>query len=338
MPAHPSPTARALRALEVLQTRAVVPAAELATRLEVTPRATRRYVGILREAGIPVESVRGPHGGYRLSRRTRLPPVVFTETEALGLVMAVLDGRPAAASGDDLVGGALAKVIRALPEDVGRQATALRDHAAAAPDRYAATPDPATTSALVGAVAARVGVIITYRGERGVSWEAEVDPWAIVARHGRWYLLCHSHRAAATRTYRIDRVRAVRRTARSFTPPENLDPVVTLEENLGTGWQYTTRVAFDAPLEEVRRWARPPMGTLERSGVGCVLVGSTRNPAMYAQEWLATAPFPFHVQGGPELRAAMAELAARCAAALTDDRRTASAGSCAQSPPSPSTS
>jgi predicted DNA-binding transcriptional regulator YafY len=319
MPAEPSPTARALRALEILQTRAVVPAAELAARLAITPRATRRYIGILREAGIPVESVRGPHGGYRLSRRTRLPPVVFTETEALGLVMAVLDGRPAAAAGGDLVGGALAKVIRALPEEVGRQATALRDHAAAAPDRYAANPDPTTTSTLVGAVADRIRVIITYRAERGDPWEAEVDPWAIVARHGRWYLLCHSHRAAATRTYRIDRVRAVERTTRTFTPPEGLDPVAALEENLGTGWQFTTRVRFDAPLDEVSRWARPPMGRLEESGTGCVLVGSTRNPAMYAQEWLATAPFPFHIHGGPELRAAMTELAARCTAALADD-------------------
>lgn len=318
MSAEPSPTARALRTLEILQNRAVVPATELAARLAVTPRATRRYIGILREAGIPVESVRGPHGGYRLSRRTRLPPVVFTETEALGLVMAVLDGRPAAAAADDLVGGALAKVIRALPEEVGRQAAALRDHASAAPDRHAANPDPTTTSTLVGAVADRVRVQLTYQAQRGDPWTAEVDPWAIVARHGRWYLLCHSHRAAATRTYRIDRVRAVERTTHTFTPPENLDPVATLEENLGTGWQFTTRVTFDAPLAEVRRWARPPMGRLERTATGCVLTGSTRNPAMYAQEWLATAPFPFHVEGGPELRAAMTALAARCAAALTD--------------------
>jgi predicted DNA-binding transcriptional regulator YafY len=312
-----SPTAKALRALEILQNRAVVPAAELAARLAVTTRATRRYVEILREAGIPVESVRGPHGGYRLSRRTRLPPVVFTETEALGLVMAVLDGRPAAAARDDLVGAALTKVIRALPEEVGRQAAALRDHAAAAPDRHAANPDPAITSTLVGAVADRVRVTITYRAEQGDPWTAEVDPWAIVARHGRWYLLCHSHRADAIRTYRIDRVQAVERDSRPFTPPEDLDPVAVLEENLGTGWQYTTRVTFDAPLEQVSRWARPPMGRLEPTATGCVLVGSTRNPTMSAREWLATAPFPFHVDGGPELRAAMTDLAARCAAAIT---------------------
>ena len=185
MPTELSPTARALRALEILQTRPGATADELAERLGVTERAARRYVGILREAGIPIESTRGPYGGYRLGRGTRLPPVVFTQAEALGLVMAVLDGQPAAADGDDLVGCALGKVIRALPESVGREAAALREHASAAPDRYPARPDTATTSTLVAAVAARRRVLVTYRSETGNEWEAEVDPWAVVVRYGR---------------------------------------------------------------------------------------------------------------------------------------------------------
>ncbi|TDC25973.1 WYL domain-containing transcriptional regulator [Streptomyces sp. 8K308] len=318
MPTETSPTARALRALEILQTRPGTTADQLAQRLGVTERAARRYVGILREAGIPVRSVRGPHGGYRLGRGTRLPPIVFTQAEALGLVMAVLDGHPAAVEGDDLVGAALDKVVRALPETVGRQAAALRAHARATPDRYAARPDPNTTGALVAAVAARRRVVVTYRTGSGDEWAAEVDPWAVVARHGRWYLLCHSHRAVAIRTYRIDRVRAVTETTREFEPPADLDPVATLEEHLGKGWEFATRVVFDAPPERVAPWIRPPMGRLEPSGDGCVLVGSTRNPTMYAQEWLANVPLDFRVEGGPELRAAVAALAARLTSALSD--------------------
>lgn len=304
--------------MEILQTRPGVTAVELAACLGVTERAARRYVGILREAGIPVESARGPYGGYRLGRGTRLPPVAFTEPEALSLVMAVLDGRPAAADVDDLVGSALRKVIRALPESVGRQAAALREHASAAPDRYSARPDPATVSALVAAIAGRRRVLVTYRSESGNEWEADVDPWAVVVRHGRWYLLCYSHRADAIRTYRVDRIRELHQTAHEFEPPEVLDPVAALEENLGTGWEFPTRVVFDAPVAEVAPWVRPPMGRLEPSGEGCVLVGSTSNPAMYAQEWLAGMPFAFRVEGGQELRAAVATVASRFAAALTD--------------------
>ena len=320
MPTQLSPTARALRTLELLQNRPGATADELAATLGVTERAARRYVGILRESGIPVESTRGPYGGYRLGRGARLPPVVFTEVEALGLVMAVLDGQPAAVDGDDLVGAALNKVIRALPERVGRQAAALRKYASAAPDRSSSRADPAVASALVAAVAARRRVLVTYRNASGHEWEAEVDPWAVVVRYGRWYLLCHSHRADAVRTYRLDRIRTVQQTACDFEPPVELDPVAALEANLGSGWEFPTRVVFDAPLAEVAPWIRPPMGRLEAAGEGCVLIGSTSNPAMYAQEWLPRVPVAFRVEGGEELRAAVAALAARFAAAVADRR------------------
>lgn len=311
-----SPTARALRALEILQTRPGTTAEELGEKLGVTERAARRYVEILREAGIPVAAARGPHGGYRLGRGTRLPPIVFTENEALGLVMAVLDGHPAAAGPDDLIGSALDKVIQALPHTVGRQASALREHALAAPDRQPTRPDPALTSALVAAIAAKHRVLAVYRTDSGSQWETEVDPWALVVRFGRWYLLCHCHRAGAVRTYRVDRIRQLRHTTHRFEPPEGLDPVATLEENLGTGWQYPTRVVFDAPAEAVAPWVRAPMGRLEPLGEQCRLIGSTGNPAMYAQEWLAAIPFSFRVEGGDQLRAAVAAVAARFAAAL----------------------
>ena len=51
-----------------------------------------------------------------------MPPLLFSAAEALGLIMAVLDGNHAAADADDPVGAALGKIIRALPENVGRPA------------------------------------------------------------------------------------------------------------------------------------------------------------------------------------------------------------------------
>jgi predicted DNA-binding transcriptional regulator YafY len=313
-----SPTGRALRALELLQAQPGITAGHLAARLEVTERAARRYVAILREAEIPVESTRGPYGGYRVGRGIRLPPLMFTATEALGLVMAVLDGGSAAADTDDPVGAALGKIIRALPENVGRQAAAMLRHACAAPDRDAARPDPETTSTLVAAVAAQRRVDIGYRSQQGKQWRENVDPWAVVVRHGRWYLLCHSHRARAVRAYRIDRILAVSGSGEQFRAPQDLDYVDLLEHHLGTGREFKTKVVFDIPYEQAARYVRPPMGRLRRidDGKRCMLTGSTSNPAMYAGEWLAALPVPFRVEGGPELRAAVAEVAARLTAAL----------------------
>ncbi len=313
-----SPTARALRTLEILQNRPGCNADQLAERLGVSDRAARRYVAILREAGIPVESVRGPYGGYRLGRGVRLPPLVFTAAEALGLVMAVLDSRHAAADNEDPVGSGLGKIIRALPVHVGRQAATMREHVRAVPDRWV-RPDPAITSALVEAVGEQRQVRIGYRSAAGHGHSFDVDPWSVIVRYGRWYLLCFAHHADAVRTYRVDRVTAVGDGTKTFEPPEGLDPVAVLEENLASGWEHDVRVVFHAAMTQVAPYVRTTMGRLEPLGHDrCVLTGSTSNPTMYAGEWLAGMPFEITVEGGPELRAEVAEVAAKMARSLAE--------------------
>ncbi len=122
-----SPTARALLALEAIQNVPGITAARLGERLGVTERAARRYVAILREAELPIESVSGPYGGYQVGHGLRLPPLTFTAAEASGLVMAVLEGHKGAADPADLVGGALAKIVRVLPSRVAAQVRTIRD-------------------------------------------------------------------------------------------------------------------------------------------------------------------------------------------------------------------
>jgi predicted DNA-binding transcriptional regulator YafY len=313
-----SPTARALRALDILQVRPGITASELASRLGVTERAARRYVAILREADIPVESTRGPYGGYTLGRGLRLPPLVFSATEALGLVMAALDSQHAVADPGDPVGSALGKILRVLPTNVARQAVMVRETARTVPERFPAKPDPAVTSELVEAVAAQRQVRIGYRTAAGNPRSFDVDPWSVVVRYGRWYLLCLSHHADALRTYRVDRITEVTRLEGTFEVPADLDPAAELEANLGRGWEHDTHVVFDLPIAEVRPWIRPTLGDLrERPDGGCELVGSTSNAEAYASEWLAPVPLPFRVVGGPELRAAMAAVAARLARSVS---------------------
>jgi predicted DNA-binding transcriptional regulator YafY len=310
-----SPTSRALRTLELLQASPGIRADALAQRLGVTERAARRYIAILREAGIPVDSERGPYGGYRLGRGLRLPPLVFSATEALGLVMAVLDGHHAAANQDDPVGRALGTLMRALPEGVAAEAAAVRQHAEAAPDLAAVRADPATTSALVQAVANQHRVRVEYHSEAGSHWTTTVDPWAVVVRYGRWYLLCFSHSAEDIRTYRIDRVRSVTELDESFEPPSELDPVTVLEENLGSGWEYETDVVIEDSADNLRRVTRG-LGRLESEGESTTrLRGSTGNPYWYAER-LARITVGFRVEGGPELRHCVAALAARLAGAV----------------------
>jgi predicted DNA-binding transcriptional regulator YafY len=227
---------------------------------------------------------------------------MFSATEALGLVMAVLDGHHDAGDPADPVGSALGKIVRALPEPVAAQAEVVRRTTAPAPDRAAARPDPATTAALVQACSDHRTVRLDYRSEAGSEWLLEVDPWAVVVRHGRWYLLCRSHRADARRAYRIDRVRSLVVLDDVFIPPVELDPVAVLEEHLAVGWEYDVDVVIDAPVEAVARCLPPALGRLDPiDATSTRLVGSTSNPWWYAER-LAAVPAPFRIVGGPELQ------------------------------------
>lgn len=313
-----SPTARALLALQLIQGSPGITADRLADKLGVSDRAARRYVGILREAGIPIESTRGAYGGYRVGRGLRLPPLMFSADEALGLVMAVLDGHHDASDPADPVGNALGKIMRALPAPVAAQAEAVRRTAAPAPDRAAARPNPATTAALVQACSNHRRVRIGYRSEAGSAWDIEVDPWAVVIRHGRWYLLCRSCPSDARRAYRIDRVQAVEVLDDTCTPPADLDPIAMLEEHLAIGWEYEVEVVIDAPVEKVARCVPRVLGQLAPLGAERArLVGSTSNPAWYA-ELLATIPAPYRIVRCPELRTAARALGQRLLAAAEE--------------------
>lgn len=310
-----SPTARALLTLELIQGSPGVTACRLADKLGVSERAARRYVGILREAGIPIESVRGRYGGYRVGRGVRLPPLMFSPAEALGLVMAVLDGHHQAADAADPVGSALGKLLRALPEPVARQAEAVRAATAPAPDRAAARPDPAITSTLVQACAEHRRTRLGYRSESGTQWSPEVDPWAIVVRHGRWYVLCWSHSARARRAFRIDRVTAAELLTAGFTPPAGLDPVAELEDHLAVGWEYEVEVVIEAPVEQAARCLPRTLGRLDAvDATTSRLVGSTSNTEWYAEQ-LTAAPGPYRIVRGPELQESVRRLGRRALAA-----------------------
>ena len=312
-----SPTARALLALELLQGSPGITAERLGDRLGVSERAARRYVAILREAGVPIESVRGPYGGYRVGRGLRLPPLMFTATEALGLVMAVLEAHGAnhgTSHGDDPVASAVGKLVRVLPENVARPLEALRHVAARRTDPD--PPHPETTATLVRASAdqrrVRIGYALGPHRERTL----QVDPWAVVVRHGRWYVLGWSHAADARRMYRIDRVRSVEVLSEGFTPPEGLDPLRALEEQMSQGWPYAVEVEIDAPLADVRHWLRRSLGRTEAIDDDRTrLLGTTENLHWYATE-IAELSAPYRVVGGPELRAAVRDVAARMTASL----------------------
>lgn len=308
-----SPTARALLTLELIQNNPGITAARIGERLGVTERAARRYVAILREAELPIDSVSGVYGGYRVGRGLRLPPLTFTPAEAMGLVMAVLEGHRGAADPADLVGSALAKIMRVLPERVAGPVEAVRLAGASLPGAAAREGEvsPELTSALIGHCSAARRLRVAYRAEGARERMMEVDPWAVVLRHSYWYLLCWSHASQARRVLRVDRIRAVEALRETFAPPPDLDALRTLEEHLSQGWRHQVDVIVDAPPDQTARWLPRSMARLEPADDGGTrLLGTTSEPDWYAGK-LAAIPVPFRVLGSAELRRAVADLGRR---------------------------
>jgi len=314
-----SPTARALLALEVIQDNPGITAQQLGERLGVSDRAARRYVAILREAELPVEAVSGPHGGYRVGRGLRLPPLMFTTVEAMGLVMAVLEGHRYAADSGDPVGGALAKIVRSLPDRVARPVRAVRETSAAPPPAPETRVSPELTSRLIEACAAARPLRVVYRPRPDAAdREMEIEPWAVVLRHSRWYLLGWSRSRQARRVLRVDRIRAAEPQPGTFTPPPDLDALGALEDHLSQGWPYPVEVIIDAKVEDVERWLPRSLGRLEPAAEGRTrLRASTEDPDWYVRR-LAVLPASFRILGSDPVRYAMAELS--CLLAKSADR------------------
>src|SRR5918997_65550 len=211
------PTSRVLTVLELLQSRRRITGAEIAERLEVSPRTARRYVETLRELGVPVRGERGRHGAYSLRPGFKLPPMMFTDDEALGLALGLLSARRLGLSGAaPAVEGAQAKLERAMPEGLRERVRTFEEvvvPAAAAPARLPAGEVVVTLSA---AVRERKRVRMRYRSGESGETRRDVDPYAVVQGDAFWYTFGYCHLREGRRLFRLDRVLSVERLDESF--------------------------------------------------------------------------------------------------------------------------
>jgi predicted DNA-binding transcriptional regulator YafY len=244
---------RLVSLLLLLQTRGHLTAAELAERLEVSVRTVHRDVESLAAAGVPVEAVRGPAGGYRLAGgyRTRLTGLNAEEAEAL--FAAGIPG-PAAELG---LGGELAaarlKVLAAMPVELQERATrAARLFHLDSRRWFRAEDRVPHLPALGSAVWQGCRVRMRYReGARVV--RRTIDPLGLVLKSGAWYLV--ARRSAGMRVYRVSRVVSVRPLEESFERPPGFELASFWDEWSRTFEENRPRIEVTIRVdEEVRRF------------------------------------------------------------------------------------
>jgi predicted DNA-binding transcriptional regulator YafY len=213
-------------------------------------------------------------------------------------------------------------LVRPLREVTAASATGGPAAVAASAAATEARVSPELTTALFEACAGGRRLRLGYRLSRSggtVEREMEVDPWAVVLRRSRWYLLCWSHTRNAQRVLRVDRIVSASPLAGTFAPPSGLDPLRVLDEHLSQGWSNPVDVLIEAPVAAVTAWLPRSLGRLSASGESRTrLVASTDEPEWYAGQ-LAMLPFRFRVLESAPLRDAVAELGRRLLTASASD-------------------
>lgn len=310
------PASRILALLELLQDHPGISGPDLSERLDVSSRTVRRYIVTLQDMGIPVEPNVGRAGGYALRPGFRLPPLMFSADEALGLAMALLTIQHPAQTGlPEPVARALAKIERVLPDELTQRIETVRSEVnfPAAPDwNTVSFPQPAVLATLAQARLTRQRVWFRYGRPTGDESAREVDPYGIGNVNGRWYLHGYCHLRQDKRTFRIDRIRRVDLLPQTFDMPEGLDVIKAIQESLALSWQnWKVEMIVEHPICEVEEDVPPHFAVLEELTENSTrLRASTSNLDWFASRVLSL-PFEMKIISPPELRQAARDHAAR---------------------------
>lgn len=305
-----SPSTRLLTVLEMLQSQGEITGPELAARLEVDVRSVRRYITMLRDLGIPVESEAGRYGSYRLRPGFRMPPLMFNHLEIMAVILGLMAVRRLGLTATLGVESAAAKIERVLPDELRERVRALQGvltlNLAAYP---AAVEELLSTFSL--AAYHHQQLWIAYAGRSQEATERVIDVYGLVYHAGAWYSVAYCHLREGLRTFRLDRVENVRLLDLSFEqPPAEFDSVKYLMESIATmPGVWNIQIMLKTTLEEAHRSVSPDIALLEAVDDG-VLMRCWADGLNWVARYLVGTGLPFQIIQPPELKEAVKTLVA----------------------------
>ena len=300
------PTTRVLAVLELLQSHGRMTGGELARRLEVNVRTARRYVETLQDLGIPVEAERGRYGAYRLRPGYKLPPLMFSEDEALALTLGLIAAsKLGLAAAAPAVESALAKVERVMPEGLRERVQAVEETLVLGVQRAAIAPANAVVVALSSGARDRRRVWMRYKSSTGEETDRDFDSYGLVFRDGRWYATGYCHLRRGQRLFRLDRIVVVEPREERFERPATFDALAAVEHSIASRpGEWAIEVLLQTTIEHAREAVSPVVALLSETPDGVLLHGNTSDLPWMAR-YLAGLGFGLQVRRPPELRAAL---------------------------------
>ncbi len=297
-----SPVTRLLTMLDLLQSRPGVTAAQLAERLAVEPRSVRRYITMLQNLDIPVEAVRGRYGGYRLRPGFKLPPLMWTEEEAVAVTLGLQAVRQIGLSQPiPTIEQALAKVERVLPQALRERVQAMQETVVL--DLATRSRAELSIYVMTLSTAASQGkrVWMRYQARAGEEHERAFDCYGLVYHDGQWYAVGYCHLRQDTRVFRLDRIRALEVYEGRFTPPAHFDCLAYIIQAVAAiPSRWLAEVLLQTSLEQIREVVATTFATLEETHEG-ILLRAYDDDLQHTARFLVSLGCPFRVLSPPEL-------------------------------------
>jgi predicted DNA-binding transcriptional regulator YafY len=206
-----------------LQTKRLVTASELAAKFSVSIRTIYRDIRALEDAGIPIYVEEGK--GYSLMEHYRLPPVMFTESEANALIIAeqlVLNNKDSSLIKD--YSAAIDKIKSVLTLNIKDKANLLADRT-----QFTQIENIERTSSNLSVLQfALTNFLLTkieYANEANETTDRTIEPFALLSVRSNWLLVAWCLLRQEFRYFRLDRIKKIEILSETFTPHD-----LTLQE------------------------------------------------------------------------------------------------------------
>ncbi|MEY9976314.1 helix-turn-helix transcriptional regulator [Lysinibacillus sp. RC79] len=215
---------------------------EMAEECGVSRRTMIRDLMELSELGVPLYSETGPNGGYRVLREKVLPPISFTEHEAIALFFACQSLRNyKALPFKNEVNTALDKFFHYLSSELKKKIESMQQRLI-----FWVPPHELNVPFLKELLEAALEQhVVTILYEASTSKSRVIQPLGIYTMNGLWYCQAYCFLAEDYRVFRVDRVKDFSLDAdqslklnmtnehiKSWIMPTNEDNMLDLEVDL----------------------------------------------------------------------------------------------------------
>ena len=202
--------------LTQLQTKRLLTATKLAEKFDVSVRTIYRDIRALEQAGVPILTEDGK--GYSLMEGYKIPPVMFTESQANALILAeqlVLKNKDTSFIKDYIE--AINKIKAVLQQSEKDKANLLADRTRFE-QNLNRERNSNNISELQQALTNFQLVKFDYTNEKNKTTNRTIEPFALISTNENWLLIAWCRSRKEFRFFRLDRITKMQVLYEKFEP------------------------------------------------------------------------------------------------------------------------